>query len=425
LSVVPATAAATSHRIAAQAARIVDACIEATPPRHELTGALGEVSRIESWLAGRRAELVRKLAEHPGSFPEADIAEATGCTLNAATKETDRATMLDRANVFADALDAGDIRPGHVDALTRATKHVGAEHAARLLDQQDELARVAANASIRDFEQHLKRTTQALTTEADDDARLDQQRRNTRLRTWTDRTDGMWCLSGRFDPETGRSLHTAIHSAVTSLFTEAAPHTAPDDPLEREQHLTALALARIVNGDAPTATGNGDPIVVVDATATIPTSVAADLGEARQATIDWGIPIELPRSVLRDIFNTTDPDVVIVANGVILHAAGRLDLGRTSRLASRDQRRALRGLYSTCAIPGCAVHYDRCKLHHVIWWRHGGRTDLDNLLPVCQHHHTKLHNDDWQLTLGPHRDLTVRLPDGNVLRTGPPKHRAA
>jgi predicted restriction endonuclease len=82
-------------------------------------------------------------------------------------------------------------------------------------------------------------------------------------------------------------------------------------------------------------------------------------------------------------------------------------------------------LYSTCAIPGCSVRYQRCKLHHVIWWRHGGRTDLDNLLPVCTQHHTRLHTEQWDLTLGPNRELTIRFPDGNVLSTGPPNRHAA
>ena len=43
----------------------------------------------------------------------------------------------------------------------------------------------------------------------------------------------------------------------------------------------------------------------------------------------------------------------------------QLHLGRTTRLANRAQRRALRALYSSCAIPGCTGAYDRCKLHHV------------------------------------------------------------
>ena len=82
------------------------------------------------------------------------------------------------------------------------------------------------------------------------------------------------------------------------------------------------------------------------------------------------------------------------------------------------QRRALRILYTTCAIPGCTVAFTTCKLHHVIWWRHGGRTDLDNLLPVCAHHHTTIHHDGWTIELGPDRHLTLRLPDGTIRTTG-------
>ncbi|HSP28095.1 MAG TPA: HNH endonuclease signature motif containing protein, partial [Ilumatobacteraceae bacterium] len=99
---------------------------------------------------------------------------------------------------------------------------------------------------------------------------------------------------------------------------------------------------------------------------------------------------------------------------------GELNLGRSTRLANRAQRRALQGLYRCCAIPGCTVGYDRCKLHHIIWWRNMGRTDLDNLLPVCSIHHAKIHNDDWHIELGPNRELTLRLPDGTIHTTGPP-----
>ena len=115
----------------------------------------------------------------------------------------------------------------------------------------------------------------------------------------------------------------------------------------------------------------------------------------------------------------------MVRNGVVLHAPGELNLGRTTRLANRAQRRALRGLYATCAIPGCTVRYDRCELHHVIWWRNGGRTDLDNLLPICSRHHGKIHDYGWTIELGPNRQLTIRFPDGTIHSTGPPGRRTA
>jgi hypothetical protein len=60
-----------------------------------------------------------------------------------------------------------------------------------------------------------------------------------------------------------------------------------------------------------------------------------------------------------------------------------------------------------------------------VWWRNGGRTDLANLLPVCTHHHPKIHDGGWEVSLDSHRELTIRFPDGTVHNTGPPTRRAA
>ena len=43
------------------------------------------------------------------------------------------------------------------------------------------------------------------------------------------------------------------------------------------------------------------------------------------------------------------------------------------------QPRVLHGVHPTCVIPGCDVGFERCKIHHITWWRHGGHSDLDNL----------------------------------------------
>jgi hypothetical protein len=137
--------------------------------------------------------------------------------------------------------------------------------------------------------------------------------------------------------------------------------------------------------------------------------------------VDWGIPIEVPLSVLAQLAGRkVDYQVVIVCNGIVLHAHGVLNLGRSTRIANRAQRRALHGLYRACAIPGCEVDYRWCKLHHIIWWRHGGLTDLDNLLPLCERHHQAVHRRGWRISLGQRRELTVNLPDGTTLTTGPP-----
>jgi hypothetical protein len=394
--------------------RVVETARSPDASPADLQAALQATVEVQSFIAARRAELVLALGEHPAALPEAAIAATSGCSLGAASRETERAGTLGVASAMADALSHGAITPGHVDALTRATRSLDNAATTALLGDDEALAEAAASRSIAEFDAYVKRKAKQL-DRRDGEERLAQQRRATRLRTWTD-DDGMWNLKGRFDPDLGKDLARRIAAAGLAKFAEEIPPTAPADPFERKQHLDALALADVVLGGAPSRSSAGPPLVVVDASQT---------DGARGPVIDWGIPVELPLSVLRDVFDVHDPDVVIVANGVVLHAPGRTDLGRTSRLANRAQRRALQGLYSTCAVPGCAVHYDRCKLHHVVWWRHGGRTDLDNLLPVCQHHHTRIHEDGWRIALGANRELTIELPDGQALRTGPPRRSAA
>jgi hypothetical protein len=221
---------------------------------------------------------------------------------------------------------------------------------------------------------------------------------------------------------TGVRLASRLDAAVETLFSESMPTTCPGDPIEKQHHLRALALTRLVEGPAGgVARGRTEILAVID----VGPLGTADDSVRHDRHVEWAIPVEIPARILADLAGTADVTAVVVCNGVVLHAPGALDLGRTSRVANRAQRRALRGLYATCGIPGCAVHYDRCQLHHVVWWRHGGRTDLANLIPLCTHHHHRVHDDGWQLTLGPNRELTVTFPDGSIRNTGPPSRRAA
>jgi len=243
-------------------------------------------------------------------------------------------------------------------------------------------------------------------------SRLARQRRATRLDTWLDE-EGMWCLRGRFDPETGLKLHNRLATTVAALFADQTPADCPFHPLERQGFLRAHALAALTEG---TGVGGGQPeiVAVVDVT---------DPQPAGTPTVDWGLPVELPADVLRRLFHTADVHPIVVRGGVVLHAPGRLDLGRTTRIANRAQRRALRALYKTCAIPGCDTRYDLCQLHHVNWWEHGGPTDLANLVPLCVRHHHNVHDHNWHLALGEGRRLTITYPDGTGETTGPPTRR--
>lgn len=385
-------------------------------PVERLEAALCDVARLEAWLAGAKAAITSQLAAQV-SFPEKKIADCTRGSTRDAINDKARADTLDDAPSLADALDDARVTAGHVDEVTKATKQLTGDQRDELLGRLDTgLLDIAAVATVPEWRRRL--AVEVKNIQRDDGIeRLERQRRATGLRSWTD-GDGMWCLSGRFDPVTGVKIAAKLDNAVAALFAEQSPATCPTDPVAKQRHLSALALARLIETDGAVGGRPGRPeyVVVVD------TSLSDGAGGPQ---VDWGLPVEVPHRVLAEMAGAGSVETVIVRNGVVLHAPGRLDLGRTTRLANKAQRRALRALYSTCAIPGCEVRYDCCKLHHLEWWRHGGRTDLDNLLPVCQHHHSRLHADEWHLTLGPNRELTVTTRDGNVMRSGPPKRSAA
>ena len=274
---------------------------------------------------------------------------------------------------------------------------------------------VALASTSTPAELHKALTAEMDQLRADDGmSRLARQRRATRLDTWID-DEGMWCLRGRFDPETGLTLHGRLSNTVAALFADKTPDDCPFHPLERQAFLRAHALAALTEGHG-TRSGVPEIVAVLDVTDPQPDG---------SPTVDWGLPVELPAEVLRRLFDTADVHPIIVRGGVVLHAPGRLDLGRTTRVANRAQRRALRALYPTCAIPGCDTRYDLCHLHHIIWWERGGPTDLANLLPLCVRHHHAVHDHGWHLVLAADRSLTITYPDGTTHTTAPPTRRRA
>ncbi len=75
-----------------------------------------------------------------------------------------------------------------------------------------------------------------------------------------------------------------------------------------------------------------------------------------------------------------------------------LDLGRSRRLATNDQRRALIARDGpTCAIPDCHIPADHCRAHHLNPFTGGGRTDLALLALLCDRHHHQVHEGDARL----------------------------
>jgi hypothetical protein len=82
-----------------------------------------------------------------------------------------------------------------------------------------------------------------------------------------------------------------------------------------------------------------------------------------------------------------------------------LDLGREARLFSRAQRVALVLRDKRCRAEGCNRPPSWTEAHHFTSWSEGGRTDLENAILLCGHHHRLAHRPDY---------AHERLPNGDL-----------
>lgn len=69
-------------------------------------------------------------------------------------------------------------------------------------------------------------------------------------------------------------------------------------------------------------------------------------------------------------------------------------LGRSKRIASRDQRIVLHAKDRGCTRPGCDAPGYRTEVHHIDEWANGGHTNIDRLTQACPADH-KLLDEGW------------------------------
>lgn len=82
-----------------------------------------------------------------------------------------------------------------------------------------------------------------------------------------------------------------------------------------------------------------------------------------------------------------------------------LDLGRSRRLYTTGQRKAMAVRDRHCRTEGCTVPAASCEAHHAGEpWSHGGRTDLNEGALLCSWHHHRAHDPRYDAR---------RLPNGD------------
>jgi hypothetical protein len=226
-----------------------------------------------------------------------------------------------------------------------------------------------------------------------------------RFSWWTD-DDGMVTVQVRMEAEPGTELLAAIESlaerdarrdraarrrAAAEGTPPAATGPAEDvDPLPVTTERRCRALTRLAAAAADADRRAGDPprrevVIVVDA------AVLADDEAAGRAHLEGG-PALTPAQARR-----LACDAAVTA--IVTDGGEVLAQGRARRYATRAQRRALLVRDGGCARPGCEeTRIERLHAHHLRHWLYGGRTDVSNMVLLCDVDHGLVHDEELVLS---------------------------
>ena len=209
--------------------------------------------------------------------------------------------------------------------------------------------------------------------------------------------DGTTRLSGRIPDSSAARLRTYLE-AFTSPRKELPDAQVPrGDRMPYPRRLAVGFCAFLDNADPSRLPEHGGDATTVLVTMTLE-QLRAELAAA--GILDGGEATAITAAEARRLACTA-----AILPAVLGGPSEVLDLGRTQRLFSPAQRKALRIRDRRCRAEGCTIAATWTEAHHLKPWQHGGDTDLANAVLLCSHHHHRAHDTNYRQDRLPNGDL--------------------
>jgi hypothetical protein len=371
---------------------------------------LGDVKRAADALGARLAAEVAVRSEGDASLAKR-LAESSATVLVARQVGIEPAEASDWCVAGAAATPTTNLQgqqlplrfPGLATAISEGA--IAIAGARRIADTLEKVAATSDSDTVCALEsvlvgyaptltgRELRKLCSQAVDRADPDGaepREDELRRRSGIRVINGR-DGLITWIVTMHPEAAGFLTTAVDARTAP---RRQPTFRPDDELDlliehddrtlAQQRLDALvSIGRdsLLRDDGDVA-GTAVTMVVNIDYDTLVSGIGA-------ATID-GIDTPISAATARRL--ACDAEVLPRVFG---GPSEKLDLGRTERLFSRAQRRAIAYRDGGCTWPGCTAPPGWCEVAHIVAWLLGGPTDLDNGILLCPFHHRRFDRDGW------------------------------
>ena len=339
------------------------------------------------------------------------LAESTGMHRRDARSQVRTAAAVGSVSAVRDAVEEGRMPLANARQLADAVDKTSAS----VVESDGELLAKAESLPPDQFAKEAKRWTAERQADGGD-SQYRRQRARRAVRVWNG-DDGMVHLYGQFDPVTGRRIRSRL---------DREAHRLHDADKRQARGLTGAdedRAHRLHDADKKRARGGGGvrslPQCMADAFENM-TDGAVGGGGRPYADIALVARLDPESEKLMAATADGDPLPASVVErlagesswfGLVLSAKGvPMWKGRNIRRATESQFQALMALYGGCA--GCGEPDENMlHAHHMDPFARGGRTDLDNLMPLCWGCHARIHDHCWQVVDAGDGKHTIRPPD--------------
>ena len=290
-----------------------------------------------------------------------------------------------------DAAHSGEISFEHVTSFSYALRHIGVEET-RLLEEP--LLEVAKHVAPSEVHARVRQVRAVMHPDELDRAWLKgMDRRDIRLA----KTSEGWHVTGFLDIETGAKLDSILRNL-------SVPRDADDQRTPADRRMDALdqICTSVLEHGLSTDNGIRPHISVIVEAETLQAMANDEAGgslnvepdpDLQLATLEGFGPVG-PALLAHLLCGAELTPFLIRTIGKNIDV---LDVGRTERLATPKQAKAISLRQGgICAAPAC--RHPIAHNHHLTWWSHGGRTDLDNLIGLCRKCHSLVHSGRLDLS---------------------------
>ena len=367
----------------------------------EIAEALTGLVATESSIAASEARLLREFEGREAYRRDACVSTMGWLRLRtelshaAAKRKLQRARLLERMPLLAEALSSAAVTTEHVDVIARRAIPARLD---RIAEHEETLTRLARDADPHQVKVAVKRIVEHVDPDGSDDPPSCEVEdlRGFRLHKGM---HGLGQVGGTTTP-----LLTELLLRARDLYATPDP---PDTVLSKQRtpaqrwHDALVSALSVAIGRHAGATVDG-----VKTHAVVFVDLHTLLGNDELATIRpmLGTAGELTSEAARHLLATTNPTLRLVLG---LGPWLPVSVGRARRNLPDWMRGALQAGLARCTGPGCDRYFSWCDVDHRDEWWEGGITALINAGPQCPAHNNLKHNDGWIVTFDTSSGVTT------------------